>query len=101
LAARHADIWHFFPSGGDQTVKSMCEHFDQLCQKVGRDPAKVEKAMSLGEQHVAGSAEEIRDRVKGLVDAGVHHFIVSLSPPYDRALMRRFAKDVIPAFRSA
>jgi len=101
LAARHADIWHFFPGEDTQTVKSTCDNFDKLCQKVGRDPAQVEKSISLDGQQLAGSTDEVRDRVKALVDAGVHHFIVSLSPPYDRALMQRVAKDVIPAFRSA
>ncbi len=101
LAARHADIWHFFPGEGDQAVKSVCEKFDKLCQKVGRDPAKVEKSMSLGEGHFAGSSEEVRSRIQALVDAGVRHFIVSLAAPYDRALIRRVAKDIIPAFRTA
>jgi len=102
LAARHADIWHFSPAGeGDQAVKSMCENFDKLCQKVGRDPAQVEKSTSLRPQHLTGSSEEIRGRVQALVDAGVHLLIVSLSPPYDRALMSRFAKEVMPAFRKA
>ncbi len=101
LAARHADIWHFFPGEGAQSVKATCDNFNKLCQKVGRDPAQVEKSISLDGQQLSGSKEEVRDRIKKLVDAGVHHFIVSLSPPYDRALMQRVAKEVIPAFRSA
>jgi len=31
----------------------------------------------------------------------VQHFIISLPSPYDRALLRRFAKEVIPTFRPA
>ncbi|MBI3246327.1 MAG: TIGR03560 family F420-dependent LLM class oxidoreductase [Deltaproteobacteria bacterium] len=100
LAARHADIWHFFPAS-DGDVKSMCEKFDTLCQQAGRDPAQVEKSMSLRAQHLAGSTEEVRGHVQSFVDAGVRHLIVSLSPPYDHALMRTFAKEVIPAFRKA
>ncbi len=100
LAARHADIWHFFPgSDGDDVVKKMCEDFDALCQKVGRDPAQVEKSLSLRDQQLTGTAEEIRGRVKTLADAGVRHFILSLSPPYDRALMKRFATEVMPELR--
>jgi F420-dependent oxidoreductase-like protein len=102
LAAEHADIWHFFPSDEDpQTAKRMCESFDQLCQKVKRNPATVEKSLSLRPPQLTGSSKEIAGRVKALVDAGVGHFIISLSPPYDRALLRRFAKEVIPAVRKA
>lgn len=102
LAARHADIWHFFPSDEDpQTAKRMCESFNQLCQKVKRDPATVEKSLSLRPPQLAGSSKEVVSRVKALADAGVRHFIISLSPPYDRALLQRFAKEVIPAVRKA
>ncbi len=100
LAAKHADIWHFFPSK-DEDVKPMCQKFDALCQQAGRDPGQVEKSMSLRAQHLTGSTEEVRGRVQSFVDAGVRHVIVSMAPPYDRALMRKFAKEVIPAFRKA
>jgi F420-dependent oxidoreductase-like protein len=100
LAAEYADIWHFFPGDEDpQTAKRMCESFDQLCQKVKRDPATVEKSLSLRPPQLAGSSREVAGRVKALADAGVGHFIISLSPPFDRALLRRFAKEVIPAVR--
>lgn len=102
LAARHADIWHFFPSNEDpQEAKRMCESFDQLCQKVKRDPATVEKSLSLRPPQLAGSSKEVASRVQALADAGVRHFIVSLTPPFDRALLQRFAKEVIPAVRKA
>ncbi len=100
LAARHADIWHFFPSNEDpQEAKRMCESFDQLCQKVKRDPATVEKSLSLRPPQLAGSSKEVVGRVNALAEAGVRHFIISLTPPFDRALLRRFAKEVIPAVR--
>jgi len=100
LAARHADIWHFFPSNEDpREAKRMCERFDQLCQKVKRDPATVEKSLSLRPPQLAGSSKEVISRVTALADAGVRHFIISLSPPFDRALLQRFAKEVMPAVR--
>ncbi|NOT56822.1 MAG: LLM class F420-dependent oxidoreductase, partial [Deltaproteobacteria bacterium] len=80
LAARHADIWHFFPSGGgDDVVKKMCADFDAICQKVGRDPAQVEKSLSLRDPQLVGTAEEIQGRVKALAAVGVRHFILSLT----------------------
>jgi len=102
LAARHADIWYFLSNDGDlQVAKSTCESSDLVCQKVKRDPAAVEKSIALRSPQLAGSSEEVASRVKALADVGVRHFIISLSPPFDRALLRRFAKEVIPAVRKA
>lgn len=103
LAARHADIWHFFakvddPEGTRRTVTE----FDALCRKVGRDPAAVEKAVSLRPADVAGgSPEEARARIRAVADAGVGHFILSLPPPYDWTVLRTFAKDVVPPLRAS
>jgi hypothetical protein len=36
-----------------------------------------------------------------LAEAGVTHFILSLSAPYDRSLLRRFAREIAPAIRAA
>ena len=102
LAARHADIWHFFPGNDDpQEVKRMGESFDQLCHKVKRDPATVEKSLSLRPPQLTGSSKEVVGRVHALATAGVGHFIISLTSPFDRALLQRFAKEVIPAVRKA
>lgn len=102
LVARQADIWNFSVRDGDpQEAKQMGEHFDKICQKVGRDPAQVEKSVSLRPPQLTGSADEVRGRIKALADAGIRHFILSLPPPYDRALMRRFATEVMPTFRKA
>jgi F420-dependent oxidoreductase-like protein len=102
LVARHADIWNFFVRDGDpQEAKQICTKFDEICHKVGRDPAQVEKSVSLRPPQLTGTTEEVHGRIQALVDAGVQHFIISLSAPYDRALLRRFAKEVRPTFRSA
>jgi F420-dependent oxidoreductase-like protein len=100
LAARQADIWHFFVRDGDpQETKRACDNFNAICQKVGRDPARVEKSVSVRPPQLTGSAKEVQDRLRSLADAGVQHFILSLPAPYDRALLRRFAKEIMPAFR--
>lgn len=102
-AARYADIWHLFvPDGNPETAGKLCTNFDALCRKVGRDPAAVEKATSLRTNELAGlSAPDMRAQVQKLADVGVRHFILSLSPPFDRELLRRFAKEVMPAARGA
>jgi len=101
LAARHAQIWHFFASDVAK-VHQLCTGFDDLCRSAGRDPAEVEKATSLRAADVAGlDAKALRARVKEMADAGVRHFILGLSAPFDRAVLRRFAKDVAAPLRSA
>ena len=102
VAARHAQIWHFFVRDGDpEKVKEVCRGFDEICHKVGRDPAEVEKATSLRAADLTGSSKEIRMRVQALADAGVRHLVLQLAPPFDRALLRRFAKEVMGGFRAS
>jgi alkanesulfonate monooxygenase SsuD/methylene tetrahydromethanopterin reductase-like flavin-dependent oxidoreductase (luciferase family) len=48
---------------------------------------------------LAGSPEGIRRKIQSYVDVGVRHVIMNVQPPYDPALLRRFAGEVMPAFR--
>jgi ornithine--oxo-acid transaminase len=45
------------------------------------------------------SALNFGHRHPGLVAAGVRHLILSLPAPYDLAVLRTYAKEVVPAFR--
>jgi len=102
IAARYADIWHFFTRSGDpEEARNLCTGFDAVCRKVGRDPAAVEKATSLRPDQFKGSLNDVRPHVQKLRDLGVRHFILQLSAPYDREAVRRFAKQVMPALREA
>jgi F420-dependent oxidoreductase-like protein len=98
IAARHADIWHFFVNDPEETKKTV-ERFDALCRSIGRDPATVEKSVSLRDAQLEGPPTDVRDRVRRLADAGVRLFIIGLSAPYDRALLQRFAGEVMPMLR--
>jgi alkanesulfonate monooxygenase SsuD/methylene tetrahydromethanopterin reductase-like flavin-dependent oxidoreductase (luciferase family) len=101
LAARHADIWHFFLKGSDpEEARRAIAGFDDICRSVGRDPGAVEKAVSLRPEDVTGgSPDAARGRIRALADAGVGHFILSLPPPYDWTLLRTYARDVVPPLR--
>src|SRR4029450_4895387 len=103
LAARQADIWHFFTKGNDpEETRTLVDGFNAVCRKVGRDPAAVEKAVSLRPADVAGTPpDQVRARLKALADAGVGHFILSLPAPYDWTVLRTFAKDVVPPLRAS
>lgn len=101
LVARHADIWNFFVDSADAAAaKRICTQFDALCGQVGRNPAEVEKSTNLRAQQLSGlGTKQIRERVQTLASAGVQHFILSLEPPFDRDLVRRFAKEVAAPLR--
>jgi len=99
LAARQANIWHFYGEGGAEGAQQACAAFDAVCRKVGRDPNEVEKATSLYPSQLAGPQKEVVAQLRALADAGVGHVIIELSQPYDRQFLRRFAKDILPEFR--
>jgi len=99
IVARHADIWNFFADPDIGKMKALCEHFDDVCRQVGRDPAEIEKSAGIRATMVDGSAREVTARLQALVDVGVRHFILSLPQPYDLGLLRKFAHTVLPAFR--
>jgi len=99
VIARHANIWHLrVRDVNPEAIKQLSTDFDAICRKVGRDPAEVERAVSLRLEQVSGPTEDLRRQIQGLADAGIRHFILSLSPA-DRKLLNRFAKEVMPAFR--
>lgn len=102
LVARHADIWHFFVrEGGMPAAKKLVAHFDGVCAQVGRDPAEIQKSTSLSLDQLKLPADELRALIQTYADLGVRYFIVSMFPDYDAAALRRFARDVLPAFREA
>jgi hypothetical protein len=57
----------------------------------------VEKSTNVRPQQLG--AKEMRDRIAALADAGVQHFILSLEPPFDRDVVRRFALEVAAPLR--
>jgi len=58
-------------------------------------------AIALRAADLTGSSKEIRTRVQALADAGVRHLVLQLSPPFDRTILRRFAKEVMAGFRAS
>jgi F420-dependent oxidoreductase-like protein len=98
LVARHADIWNFFVQDSDpQAAQRLIAQFDTICRQVGRNPAEVEKSTNVRPQQ--RSAKEMRERLAALINAGVQHVILSLEPPFDRDVVRRFALEVAAPLR--
>jgi F420-dependent oxidoreductase-like protein len=99
VIARHANIWHLrVREVNPEGIKQLSATFDAICRKVGRDPAEVERAVSLRSAQLTEPAEEMRDQIQAFADVGIRHFVISLSPA-ERKLLGRFAKEVMPAFR--
>ena len=115
IVARHADMWNSFgsPEVFQRKIAVLAEH----CHKVGRDPDAIEKSvllqMTLTDDPeakrraledeswgmLAGSPAEICQQIERYIAVGVTHLMISLSAPYDYAALRRFATEVVPAFR--
>ena len=127
VVAKHADQWNTF--GSPEVFRHKIEVLGEHCAAAGRSldeievswagatlitDAREEKAELLGrwagafgitpEEYamgaLVGSADEVRERVQRLIEAGVSHFILIANAPFNRESIRRFAEEVIPAFRN-
>jgi len=118
LAARHADGWNvpFLPP--DEYARKVGV-LDDHCEREGRDPAAITRAVNVGlawdEQSLEaqfadlarflrpgvlmGSAQEIVDRIGAYGDAGAEWVIVAIRAPFDVDGLDRLAGEVLPAFR--
>ena len=94
IVARHAQMWNSFgtPDVFRHKIARLAEH----CQRVGRDPATIEKSVLLSEIFPLRTA---RQQIEEYVAAGVTHLIFSVSASTDRQAVRQFAQEIIPAFR--
>jgi len=127
VIARRADIWNTF--GSPELFRHKIEVLREHCAAVDRNfdgievswagaalvtDSRDEKdellrrfAAAFGitlEQYelgaLVGSASEVRDRIAQFIDVGVTHFIPIANTPFNHESIRRFAEEVIPAFRS-
>ena len=73
LTAQYADLWNTFPPL--DTWRHKNQVLDQWCEKVGRDPAAIERTCSVN----AGEYGE----VEGLLEAGAQQLIVRGKHPFD------------------
>jgi F420-dependent oxidoreductase-like protein len=126
IVARHANMWNTF--GSPEVFRHKIAVLTEHCHKVGRDPGSIEKSVliqmtltndpekerqalaayaatwktTLEEARkwiLVGSPEKVRKQVEDFIAVGVTHLIISVSSPYDREALQRFAQEVMPAFR--
>ena len=85
LVAQHAQMWHGF--GDVDTYRHKAEVLAGHCEKVGRDPAEIERTWGVN----AAKPES----AEGLRDAGVTHFIMGIGGDgsgYDLAPLRELVE---------
>ncbi len=127
LVARYAQAWNLLPvpfaqiTDLLQTLSGYCQQYGRSCEEIEKsyltrlvlsnNPERIEQTVrSLAQLRgvspeevrsaiLAGNAEEVQEQIQRYVDAGITHIIVGMRPPYDREGLRRFAKEVMPAFR--
>lgn len=118
IVARHADGWNVpFVSPEDYARKIAV--LRAHCDVAGRDPGEIEKTVNVGLSWreddlegqfgrllpfirsgiLAGSTQQVVDRVGEYRDAGAQMVILALRAPFDTEALARFAGEVAPAFR--
>ena len=128
LVARYGDGWNAVSGVTPDGIRERRQIIETECKKIGRSPCPMSVSallplvaitdvplagpvVRLGARAVvrkevarailADSPDTIKSRIREYVDAGVTEVVLSLRPPFNRDLMRRFAADVMPAFRPA
>jgi F420-dependent oxidoreductase-like protein len=96
IVARHAQMWNSF--GTPEVFRHKIERLNDHCERAGRDPATIEKSVLLSGQF---PLNEARRQIDEYAAAGVTHLIFSLSASAnsDREFVRRFAEEIIPAYK--
>ena len=72
LVAQHADAWNTF--GPPENYERLSEVLNEWCAKVDRNPADIERTVSI-------QADDVDD-VDRYIDAGADHVIVGLNSPF-------------------
>lgn len=103
IVARHADMWNM--GGTPQACRHKIEVLTEHCRRIGRDPDTIEKSVLIAmiENSVLVStpldSPDMRKQIEDYIAAGMTHVLFTLMQPYDRQALRRFAQEVMPAFR--
>jgi alkanesulfonate monooxygenase SsuD/methylene tetrahydromethanopterin reductase-like flavin-dependent oxidoreductase (luciferase family) len=127
VVAKHADLWNTF--GSPEVFRHKIEVLKEHCSAVGRSFDEIEVSWAgaclvsdsrdeinallehwsaafgiTPEQYaqgaLVGSPSEVRDQIAQFIDVGVTHFIPIANAPFNGKSIRRFAEEVIPAFRN-
>ncbi len=74
IVAERADMWNGFGPPASFARKNVI--LDEWCDRVGRDPAAIERTVAL-------EAPQDLDRIEQYVEAGAQHLILQVGQPFD------------------
>jgi len=80
LTAQYADLWNGF--GPPETWQHKNNVLNDWCEKVGRDPAEIERTVHLEDKVDSASLD-------AFAEAGATHFIVGLTDPWNYQLIEK------------
>ncbi len=118
LAAQYADGWNV-PFIAPDAWAHKSRVLDAHCEKLGRDPAMIERGVNVGMAFtdeslrtqfgklaeyvkpgvLTGSVQEMVDRIGAYAAAGAEWVILAMRAPFDRDGLEQFASDVLPQLR--
>lgn len=126
IVARYADEWNVAVGVTPDGIRKRLEIIGAECKRINRSPCVTgvsvflplvnitniplaETATRLGARVIAGkkaarsvlagSVDDIKARIQEYVDAGATSVVITTRPSLNHDLMRRFATEVMPAFR--
>jgi alkanesulfonate monooxygenase SsuD/methylene tetrahydromethanopterin reductase-like flavin-dependent oxidoreductase (luciferase family) len=79
VVAEHADLWNI-PGGDIDDAISRSALLDRYCTEIGRDPASITRSIYLSVSY--DQPGSTRDAISEATDAGFHHIVLGLTPPY-------------------
>jgi probable F420-dependent oxidoreductase len=83
LTAEHADIWHGFGAPEDWAASNAI--LDEWCEKLGRDPAEIERSVTVQDAYA--------DRIDDFVKAGATLLVAGIdAPAFDLSLVKRLVE---------
>jgi alkanesulfonate monooxygenase SsuD/methylene tetrahydromethanopterin reductase-like flavin-dependent oxidoreductase (luciferase family) len=122
LVAKYADMCNI--GGGLETVRRKDAILVEHCEKIGRDPAEIERTTGIGtvfirddraeaerlfreafkrnrisrawEDQPVGTPEDVAERLAPFLELGYHHLIAGMPAIYDEESMTRLATEVRP-----
>jgi alkanesulfonate monooxygenase SsuD/methylene tetrahydromethanopterin reductase-like flavin-dependent oxidoreductase (luciferase family) len=128
LVGRYGDGWNALPDVDPDGIRERRQIIAEECARSGRKQCPTDVSVMLplvaitkiplagpvvrlgaravvrkevARSILADSPDAIVERLQRYVDAGATEVILSLRPPFDREMLRRFATEVMPRVRAA
>jgi F420-dependent oxidoreductase-like protein len=126
LVARYAHGWNVPIGISPEGIRERRQIITRECERVGRTPCPTDVSVMLvlvtinriplagpivrlgarmyvdkeqAHSLLAGSPSAIAKHIRSYIDAGANEVIVTVNPPFDRKLLKRFAEEVVPLVR--